>query len=232
MAKEIEFKIPIKTKEDFFKFSQKLKELNILTFTQNMTIKHDEMFNADNKVGCSKIARLRKTLEYKTTNNQSVIPSDEQIYLFLYEGVKTYQTWFDNLPEQEHKRYAQVNHYYLTNKDKNIVNGNENNYENEQEIDRITYDTIAESFKMLGHPPFFSKQKMAITLSIPNLLYDYHFELVSVNGLIYLECEFVGNTDLDKNGEEPIQHMEKICTTLGLDYKNKDPRSWAKIIEK
>lgn len=232
MSKELEFKIPIKTKKDFFNFIQKLKELKISGFSQSMTIKYDDMFNSVNKTGYSKIARLRKTLEYKITNNQSIIPSDEQIYQYLHKGTDEYQAWFDNLPTNEQQKYAQVHHYYLTNKDKSIIDGNESNYENEQEINHVTYDTIAESFRMLGHPPYFSKQKMSLSLFVPTLLTDYHFELVSVNGLIYLECEFVGEKNIDKNGENPIQIMEKVCTDLGLDCKDKDSRSWSVIIPK
>lgn len=214
MANEIEFKVKINGFDEFKKIIDKVKDLLGEYDCCIIQLKEDWVYNKDNKFGPGSIARLRRSVTY------SPIDFTAENLFSLYNKINNDTNKID----------ADIidDSFYLTTKYRKTENGNEINTEYEEEISEKVFTLINTSFNVLGHEHFWHKYK--ISYLIPTILFvkDYHFELVSVNGNMYLECEYVGE-DLDK---DPIKFMENVVSDFGLDLKNKDPRSWMEICGK
>ncbi|MBP5568722.1 MAG: CYTH domain-containing protein [Treponema sp.] len=118
---------------------------------------------------------------------------------------------------------------YFTIKRKSIKNGIEVNEEKETLITNpeVLYDFLGLS----GYHRWFYKEKKAYgtfyeTKEYPGL--KFHMELVTVNGMKYLEVEVTDT--LDYTEAEVTKALEEVIKEVGLDPVKKDERSWYELV--
>lgn len=226
MGREIEFKIPISL-ENFGNVLEKIESNQNFVKMNDVTFKHDAFFsntNSFNSDGNGKVIRLRKDVVYHDVILPETFDARSEYFIKLFTTSNC----------ESGLQVPNINdvdlHFYLTRKIKRIIDGNEVNVEYENEISDDLYNNIRECFNELGHNPYFFKSKTAVNVVFNQNDPNYHYELVSVNGYIYLECEYVGDNELDNNNLQPLTVMEKMCTDLNLDISTKDTRIWKDII--
>lgn len=117
---------------------------------------------------------------------------------------------------------------YLTIKRKKIENGVEFNQEDETFVENP--DVLEDLFNFSGYKKYFEKKKESFgvmcCLSDKKDL-QFHFELVNVNNLLYAEVECTVEQD---DSDEIRKNLEELVKNFELDPKNKDSRSWMKIL--
>ena len=118
---------------------------------------------------------------------------------------------------------------YFTIKRKSIKNGIEVNEEKESLITNpeVLYDFLSLS----GYHRWFNKEKEAYGYFYKSESYSklsFHMELVTVNGMKYLEVEVTDT--LDYTEAEVTKALEDVIKDVGLDPSKKDERSWYELI--
>lgn len=119
---------------------------------------------------------------------------------------------------------------YFTIKRKRKENGIEFNEENETYIENA--QVLRDLFSFSGYQKYFEKCKNAWSCKVSFCDDDgvnttFHFELEKVNELLYVEIEC---TSEQIEAKKAGQLLEKLVQKIGLNPKNKDSRSWMKII--
>lgn len=121
------------------------------------------------------------------------------------------------------------NESFFTVKRKSIQNGIEVNEEQETFIQN---PEVLKNFMVLsGYHRWFYKEKKAYgifyeTKEYPDL--KFHMELVTVNGMKYLEVEVTDQADYSE--AQVKKALEDVITKTGLDPSKKDERSWYELV--
>jgi len=231
MGKEVEFKIPISLENFGNNVLGKIESNPKFVRMNDITFKRDAYFSSANDfTNDGKVIRLRKD----AVHHNVILPETFDARRDLF--IKQFTTSNYGVDLKHSDIYSDFDlHFYLTRKIKRVVDGNEINDEYETEIADDVYDNIYDCFSGLGHKPYFRKIKTAVNVVFDQDDPKYHYELVSVNRLIYLECEYVGNKfdnlKLTPLAVPPLAIMEKMCSEIGLDPSNKDVRPWKDIIK-
>ena len=117
---------------------------------------------------------------------------------------------------------------YFTIKRKSKENGIEFNEENETYIENP--DVLRDFFNVACYIRFFEKCKEAWGCNVcvsENPQAEFHLELEKVNQYYYVEIEYT-KEDMDPNIVGQL--LETLVRKLGLNPKDKDSRSWGKIL--
>lgn len=130
---------------------------------------------------------------------------------------------------------------YFTIKRKTLENGIEVNKEDETFLEND--EALRILFEEAGYKRWFYKEKSSYSsycaLKEGTGQTRFHLELVTVNGMNYVEVELVINDDeaeakagvKTKKPETNLKaELEKFIIALGLNPADKDPRSWYQII--
>ena len=110
-------------------------------------------------------------------------------------------------------------HYLYTYKEKQTIDGFEQNVEKEAELDDAGKDALLELFNYTGMKPYFSKEKKTFSIFAENG--KYHFR-----GHFWAEIEYTSD---DGDKYNIMRNIETIATSLDIPLDNKDNRSWKEI---
>ena len=210
MGKEIELKVPV-SQEQFNAIYQKI-------YVQK---NHENIIILE-----SSTDKISKSDEYFTRYN-----SREEMIKYNEPQVIRIRTEIINGKKQ----------IYFTIKRKTIENGIEVNKEDETFLEND--EALRILFEEAGYKRWFYKEKSSYSsycaLEEGAVQTSFHLELVTVNGMNYVEVELVIDDDeagakagvKTKKPETNLKaELEKFIIALGLNPADKDPRSWYQII--
>lgn len=210
MGKEIELKVPV-SQEQFNSIYQKIYvEKN-----------HENIIILE-----SSTDKISKSDEYFTRYN-----SREEMIKYNEPQVIRIRTEIINGKKQS----------YFTIKRKTLENGIEVNKEDETFLEND--EVLRILFEEAGYKRWFYKEKSSYSsycaLKEGAEQTSFHLELVTVNGMNYVEVELVIDDDeveskagvkTKKPEANPKAELEKFIIALGLNPADKDPRSWYQMI--
>lgn len=210
MSQEIELKVPV-SQEQFNSIYQKIYvEKN-----------HENIIILE-----SSTDKISKSDEYFTRYN-----SREEMIKYNEPQVIRIRTEIINGKKQS----------YFTIKRKTLENGIEVNKEDETFLEND--EALRILFEEAGYKRWFYKEKTSYSsycaLEEGAGQTRFHLELVTVNGMNYVEVELVINDDeaeakagvkIKKPEANLKAELEKFIIALGLNPADKDPRSWYQII--
>jgi adenylate cyclase class IV len=210
MSQEIELKVPV-SQEQFNAIFQKI-------YVQK---NHENIIILE-----SSTDKISKSDEYFTRYN-----SREEMIKYNEPQVIRIRTEIINGEKQS----------YFTIKRKTLENGIEVNKEDETFLEND--EALRILFEEAGYKRWFYKEKSSYSsycaLKEGAGQTRFHLELVTVNGMNYVEVELVINDDeaeakagvKTKKPETNLKaELEKFIIALGLNPADKDPRSWYQII--
>ena len=210
MSQEIELKVPV-SQEQFNSIYQKI-------YVQK---NHENIIILE-----SSTDKISKSDEYFTRYN-----SREEMIKYNEPQVIRIRTEIINGKKQS----------YFTIKRKTLENGIEVNKEDETFLEND--EALRILFEEAGYKRWFYKEKSSYSsycaLAENAEQTRFHLELVTVNGMNYVEVELVIKDDeaeakagvKTKKPETNLKaELEKFIIALGLNPADKDPRSWYQII--
>ena len=210
MSQEIELKVPV-SQEQFNAIYQKIY----------VRKNHENIIILE-----SSTDKISKSDEYFTRYN-----SREEMIKYNEPQVIRIRTEIINGKKQS----------YFTIKRKTLENGIEVNKEDETFLEND--EALRILFEEAGYKRWFYKEKTSFSsycaLAEGAGQTRFHLELVTVNGMNYVEVELVINDDeagakagaeIKKPEANHKAELEKFIIALGLNPADKDPRSWYQII--
>ena len=210
MGKEIELKVPV-SQEQFNAIYQKI-------YVQK---NHENIIILE-----SSTDKISKSDEYFTRYN-----SREEMIKYNEPQVIRIRTEIINGKKQS----------YFTIKRKTLENGIEVNKEDETFLEND--EALRILFEEAGYKRWFYKEKTSYSsycaLEEGAGQTSFHLELVTVNGMNYVEVELVieddeagakAGAEIKKPETNLKAELEKFIIALGLNPADKDPRSWYQII--
>lgn len=112
---------------------------------------------------------------------------------------------------------------FLTTKNKSIKDGVENNIELETKIDKGYFMKF---FNDIGYLNYFSKNKKSWLLNIQGT--NSELEIIN-NRYFYIEIEYI--TNMLESRESALLVIKQVCDVLGVNYEDRDERSWIEILK-
>ena len=210
MSREIELKVPL-TEEQFNRIEKIItKKENLPAISVrglNHILKSDEYFS---RYHTHEERIKNKELRVIRIRSEKTIPMEPS-------GIDMYGDESDEGGKS-----------FFCIKRKTIENGVEFNTEKETFVEDA--EVLRTFFEAADYIRWFEKRKDSLSVICThseNPGFEAHLELEKVNGLPYIEIEYTGESF---SADEVRVNLEKILTTLGVDPKKRDSRSWPEIL--
>lgn len=112
---------------------------------------------------------------------------------------------------------------FITTKKKTILDGVEKNTEIETKVEKYFFFNFL--LNDIGLKNYFSKNKKTWLMNINGT----NTELEIINDkYFYVEIEYITSTL--ENIQDATIYIKQVCESLGLNYEDRDTRSWMEII--